>query len=144
MTTFIIFSVCVFLAWKGIFAVLRLLNNVDKDFARQSEQFSAETNLPVQPLWQREAEVFRLQNEVSEMKTRLKIGLVAYLAVVFLIGFFLSVSLERFRLFEDGLSFDSFFSAATLFVLGALVIGFLLLRIVLRLVGVRTLLFGHD
>ncbi len=150
MVTFIIFTICCFLAIKGFLVVQRLLKNIDKKSRQEQETFSGEnktssdSHLPSQSLWKRQAEAFTYQNEIVEMKTRLRIGLVVWLAVVFLIGFLLDVSLEHFKLLEEGLSFDSFFSAAVLFVLGALCLGILLLRIVLRLVGINVLLFGRK
>ncbi len=150
MVTFIIFAICSFLAVKGIFVAQRLLNNVDKKIIQEKGQpankneSGNETKLPSQTLLQREVDAFRQQNEALEMKSRLRLGVVVWLAVVFLIGFLLDVSLEHFKLFEDGLSFNSFFSAVVLFVLGALCIGYLVLRILLRLIGVDNLLFGRK
>ena len=139
MNTLIIFIVCCILAWKGIFTAMRLLKKADKKFAEEKDQSAKDIEA-----WEKSAQVYRLLDEHLKFKTRIKLFLILYLAVIVLAGLGLDFTLEKFETLKDGLSFDSFLAAFILLAAGLLCISYFILRIIIRLTGLDQRLFGKD
>ena len=130
MNTFIIFIVCCLLAWKGIFTAMQLLKKAEKKFEIADKQSDNELQV-----WERNARAYGLLNEHLKFKARIKLFLVLYLAVIVLTGLGLDFALEKFETLKDGLSFDGFMAALILLIFGLICIGYLVLRIIMRLTG---------